>query len=88
MVRAQYHPASKGEANVEEEGTDEKSEHVRSSTLHCEYENIVGLEEAQVSQYPKPDQTVASSQHQAKIVKDYCQLKQVFNSYGCKGMVK
>ena len=70
MIWSQYHPAGKCEANVEEEGTDEESEHVWSSTLHSQDKNIVGFEEAQISQNSKPDQAVASPQHQTK-TKDY-----------------
>lgn len=64
MIRAQDDPASKGEPNVEEEGTDEEPEHIWSRSFHCQYQDIVGPEEAQVSENPKPDQAVAGSQHE------------------------
>ena len=46
MIWTQYDPPSKCEANVEEEGTDEKAEHVRSRSFHGQYQNIVGFEKS------------------------------------------
>ena len=65
MVGAEDHPASEGEANVEEEGADEEPEHVGRRALHREDEHVVGPEEAQVAQDPEPDETVAGAEHEA-----------------------
>ena len=65
MIRPKYHPAGKSEANIEKEGTDEESKHVWSSPLHGENKDVVGFEEAEVSQDSKPDEAVARAQHEA-----------------------
>ena len=59
-------PAGEGETDVEEGGADEEAEHVGGRPLHGEYEDVVSLEEAEISQYSEPDQAVASSQHQTE----------------------
>ena len=65
MIRPKYHPARKREAHVEEEGTDEESEHVRRCPLHGQYEDVVGFEESEISEDPKPDEAVAGAEHEA-----------------------
>lgn len=65
MIRPKYHPARKRETHVEEEGTDEESEHVGSSPLHGQYEDVVGFEESEISEDSKPDEAVARAEHEA-----------------------
>jgi len=66
MIRAKDDPASKGKANIEEESTNEKSEHVWCSSFHGEYQHIVGLEESKIAKDAKPDQQVPSTKHQTE----------------------
>jgi len=49
VVGTKDNPTSKGEANIEEKSTNQKSEHVRSCSFHCQYQDIVGLEKAKVA---------------------------------------
>jgi len=65
VVRTKNHPSSKGESNVEKRGTDEKTKHVWRCSLHCEDQDVVSLEEAEVSEKTKPHQKVASAKHEA-----------------------
>jgi len=65
VIRPKYHPARKREAHVEEEGTDEESEHVRRCPLHGQYEDVVGFEESEISEDSKPDEAVAGAEHEA-----------------------
>ena len=54
VVGAEDDPAGQDKAKVDEEGAEQEAKHIRSSTLDCEDEHIVGLEEAEEAEKSAP----------------------------------
>ena len=54
VVGAEDGPAGKDKAEVDEGGAEQEAKHIRSSTLDCEDQDIVGLEEAEEAEKSAP----------------------------------